>query len=251
MHIPLGEFCNIVRELEKSNPEKALAILWYHDVAQPEIRMLPGRLARIMDDHHIGRPNSTDLAAGIRKTGLATGYKQGFCLKPGSRGLIHDWLPPGIERIQPAINHATGYLPQEIWEDTRGYIENVCKQLNGCFSAAYYDAALVMLRRLVETLIIEAYQHLSRDNEIKAADGNYFMLKELVERATGVSNHSPGLQLGRNSKKALGEIKKLGDQSAHGWRFNANAADLEKIESDVRIVVGELIQIASLKKPAS
>jgi hypothetical protein len=66
-----------------------------------------------------------------------------------------------------------------------GYIESVCKQLNGCFRACYYDAASVMLRRLMETLIIEAYEHLKRDGEIKDGDGNYFMLKHLSNGRAG------------------------------------------------------------------
>ena len=60
-----------------------------------------------------------------------------------------------------------GYIPDGVWIGTRGYIEAVCKQLNGCFHAGFYDAAAVMLRRLLETLIIETYEQLKREAEIK------------------------------------------------------------------------------------
>ena len=39
-----------------------------------------------------------------------------------------------------------------------GLSEEVCRELNGSFKHAYYNAAAVMLRRLLETLIIEAYR---------------------------------------------------------------------------------------------
>jgi len=247
VHISLVDFCEVVKQLKRSNAEKALAILWYRDWQQPDIALTPGQLTKVMVDHHVGTPNATLLAAAIRKTKLGNESKSGFTLKPGSRKIVHGWLPAGIEGMQPTMDHSTGYLPNAIWMGTRGYIESVCKQLNGCFRAAYYDAASVMLRRLMETLIIESYEHLKRENEIKDGDGNYFMLRYLVERANGKPPHA-GLNLGRDAKKNLEDVKALGDKSAHNRRFIAHAPDLVNIQGGVRTAAQELIQIASLKK---
>jgi hypothetical protein len=247
VHISLVEFCEVVRQLERSNAEKALTVLWYRDRQQPDVAMKSGQLAKVLVDHHVGTPNPTQLAVAIRKTKLANESKAGFSVKPGSRKTIHDWLPAGIDGMQPTMDHSTGYLRDAVWIGTRGYIESVCKQMNGCFRAAYYDAASVMLRRLMETLIIEAYEYLKRENEIKEGDGNYFMLKQLVERATGKSPHA-GLNLGRDAKKSLEDVKALGDKSAHNRRFIAHAPDLVNIQGGVRTAAQELIQIANLKK---
>ena len=135
--------------------------------------------------------------------------------------------------MQPPMDHSAGYLADPLWKATRGYIESVCEQLNGCFRSCYYDAASVMLRRFMETLIIEAYEHLNRQSEIKDGDGNYFMLKHLVERANGKVPHA-GLNLGRDAKRNLEDVKALGDKSAHNRRFVAHAADLTNIQSGVR-----------------
>jgi hypothetical protein len=247
VHISLVEFCELVKQVERTNAESALTVLWYHDRRQPDVTMTSGQLTKVLVDHHIGTPNATQLAAAIRKTKLANESKAGFSLKPGSRKIIHDWLPAGIDGMQPAMDHSTGYLPDAVWIGTRGYIESVCKQLNGCFSAAYYDAASVMLRRLMETLIIEAYEYLKRENEIKDGDGNYLMLKHLVERANGRQPHV-GLNLGRDAKKNLEDVKTLGDKSAHNRRFIAHAPDLVNIQAGVRTATQELIEIANLKK---
>ena len=225
MHISLVDFCEVVKQLERSNADKALVVLWHRDRQQPDVAMTSGQMTKVLDDHHVGTPNTTQLAVAIRKTKLANQSNAGFSLKPGSRKIIHDWLPAGIDGMQPTMDHSNGYLPDAVWIGTRGYIESVCTQLNGCFRAAYYDAASVMLRRLMETLIIEAYEHLKREHEIKDGDGNYFMLKHLVERATGKPPY-PGLNLGRDAKKNLEEVKALGDKSAHNRRFIANAPDL-------------------------
>ncbi len=249
MHLPLSDFCEHVSGLDKTNAEKAVAILWFHYRKTPDIAMTAGALTKCMGDHHVGTPNQTALAEAIRKTKLCNETGKGFTLKPGSRKVIQGWLPANIDGMQPEMNHAEGYVPEAVWNNTRGYIEAVCKQLNGCFQAAYYDAASVMLRRLLETLIIEAYEHLKRDAEIKDASGtgNYYMLKDLVARANGSAPHA-GLNLGRDAKKTLDDVKARGDKSAHNRRYNAVSADLTEIRDGVRTTVQELIQIAALKK---
>ena len=247
MHITLVDYCELIKELKKSNAEKAIAILWFHDRKEPDAVFSAGQLARMMIDHHVGTPNVTQLASAIYKTRLVNKAKAGFLLKPGSRKIVHDWLPVGIDGMQPTMDHSTGFLPDAVWTGTRPYVEAVCKQLNGCFRASYYDAASVMLRRLIETLIIESYEHLAREAEIKDGDGNYFMLKNLVERANGKPPHK-GLNLGRDAKKNLEDVKALGDKSAHNRRFTAHAPDLVNIQGGVRTATQELIQISNLKK---
>lgn len=248
MHLALVDFCEQVRSLDKSNAEKAIAILWYHDQKAADVAMTPGALTRIMCDHHVGTPNSTQLGEAIRKFKLCNESKAGFSMKPGSRGLVRAWFAGNLDGIQPRINHAEGYVPEAVWIDTRDYIVKVCRQLNGCFANAYYDAALVMLRRLFETLIIEAYDYWGRRAEIDDGSGNPRMFGKLVEQVKGVNGHK-GLSVGRNCKYALDAVKDLGDKSAHDRRFNACAADLTKIQGDVRAAVQDLFEIASLKKP--
>lgn len=245
--MPLEDFCELVKSLDKTNAEKAVAILWFHDHKKADTALTARSLTKIMGDHNVGNPNSTQLAEGIRKTGLVNRNGSGFTIKPGSRKAIQGWLPANIDGMQPAMNHAEGYVPEAVWSNTRGYIEAVCKQLNGCFRHAYYDAASVMLRRLLETLIIEAYESAKREAEIKDHSGNYYMLKDLVERATGKQPHV-GLHLGRDAKKTLEDVKALGDRSAHNRRFNAFQSDLTPLQPGVRTTVQELIQIAALKK---
>jgi len=207
MHLSLDGFCEVVKKLNRPNAEKALAVLWYFDHEQPDIAKTAGHLTNVLGDHHIGTPNQTALAGSIRKTKLANESKSGFSLKPGSRKIIQYWLPD-LDGIQPMMDHASGYLPEPISKNTRGYIEAVCRELNGSFNNAYYNAAAVTLRRLLETLIIEAYDHLNRETEIKDSAGNYLMLSNLAERVCGERGHK-GLNLGRDSKKALKDVRAL------------------------------------------
>ncbi len=248
MQLSLDRFCELLTSLGKTNAEKAMAVLWYFDYAQLDVTYTSRALATILDDHHVGTPNATQLAVTIRKTKLAKESKQGFSLKPGSRSVIRGWFPTISESTQPPLDQATGYLPEAIWGGTRrGYIDAVCKQINGCFAAAFYDAASVMLRRLLETLVIESYEAVTREAEIKDGSGNYFMLADLAERACGEKGHR-GLHLGRDSKKTLKEAREVGNWAAHARRYTAVPVDLTKIQSGVRLLVQELVEIAQLKK---
>lgn len=246
MSLALEDFCEILARLNRPNAEKALALLWFFDSEKPNIAKTAGYLTKVLSDHHVGMPNQTTLAEAIKKTKLANESASGFSLKPGSRKVVRDWLPE-LDGIQPTMNHVSGYLPEPIWKNTRGYVEEVCRELNGSFRHAYYNAAAVMLRRLLETLIIEAYDNLGRESEIKDGGGNYMMLSDLAERACGESGHK-GLNLGRDSKKALKDARTLGNWSAHARRFLAHASDLLKVQVGMRLLVQELIQIAELKR---
>src|ERR1700730_10367293 len=54
---------------------------------------------------------------------------------------------------------------------TRGYIERVSNQINGAYENGWYDACAVMLRRLIETLIIESFEHHKIAGKIQNANG--------------------------------------------------------------------------------
>jgi len=82
MHLSREGFCEVVKESDRKNAEKALAVLWYFDHGQPGIAKTAGQLTKMLDDHHLGTPNQTTLAEAIRKTKLANESKSGFSLKP-------------------------------------------------------------------------------------------------------------------------------------------------------------------------
>lgn len=239
----LDQFCHVLRKLERNQADRALSILWFHDEKTPDIVMSAGELAKIIHDSGLGNPHSTRLGEAVRKSNKVISSAAGFRLKTLARAEIQEWLRPILGTNKPAIDQELGFLPRGVWEKTRGYIEKVCAQLNGCFQFEFYDAASVLVRRLIETLIIECYEHLKRESEIKGSDGNYLMLRDLVNKATGAG----GLTLGRDAQRSLKDVKELGDRSAHNRRYNAVRADLEKVQSGVRVAVDEMFNLASLR----
>jgi hypothetical protein len=131
---------------------------------------------------------------------------------------------------------------QLLTQANRGYLVTVGKQMNGCFTQGWYDACAVMMRRLIEIAIIEAFEHHGLAAKIKGADGNYLHLSDLVAHALAES----GWTLSRNARKYLPQIRDVGHMSAHGRYFHATRDDIEKLRQGARVVIEEFLHHAGL-----
>jgi len=134
-------------------------------------------------------------------------------------------------------------VPSALFGKTRGYLEKIANQANGAYSQGWYDASAVMVRRLMETLIIEAFEKHNIADRIKSPTGDFFYLRDLIDR--NVSEKS--WNLSRNTKAAMPRLKDVGDKSAHSRRFNAVRDDLESLKNDLRVVTEELLVLAGLR----
>jgi hypothetical protein len=130
--------------------------------------------------------------------------------------------------------------------DTRGYIERIANQANGSYANGWYDACAVLVRRLIETLVIESFEHHNIAAKIQNGAGDFFYLRDLIDATL----KEPSWNLGRNAKQALPKLKDIGDKSAHSRRFVAQRGDIQPLLPEIRVVIQELLFIADLKKRA-
>ena len=156
------------------------------------------------------------------------------------QALVDETIKPPSETA-PSTAEPVIYLAMV--RKTRGYLEKLSHQINGAYAHGWYDACAVMIRRLVETLIIEVYEAHQIQDRIKDANGDYFFLRDLV----GLVIAERAWTIGRNARKALPRIKDLGDKAAHNRRYNAHREDIDKVLEDLRTLVQELLSLAKLK----
>jgi hypothetical protein len=135
-------------------------------------------------------------------------------------------------------------LPHELFKGSRGYLEDVVRQVNASYEYGLYDCCAVMCRRLLETLLIEVYEAGNRSGEIKGADGNFIMFASLL----AFFEKDSTMNASRNAIKGLRDFKQLGDLSAHNRRFNAHKNDIDRIRDGLRIAAGELLVMSGLRK---
>ena len=161
-----------------------------------------------------------------------------------SRNLIHELRTKKWRSSQPgSLLEEEGLFPLSLIAKTRrGYLNAVCRQMNGSFSSGWYDAAAVMMRRLLETSVIEAFEARHLDGKIKNAQGDFFQLSDLV----GAALSETAWSLSRNTKKALPNLRDVGHISAHSRRYTAQRSDILKISQDCRIAIEEFLHLAGL-----
>lgn len=134
-------------------------------------------------------------------------------------------------------------IPGSVVRGTRGYIEKVANQANGAYENGWFDACSVMIRRLIETLIIEAFEKYALSSKIKNGSGDFFYLRDLIAACSAEQTWN----LSRNCKQALPKLKDIGDKSAHSRRYVAQRGDIDPLLADIRLVVQELVYLAGLK----
>lgn len=160
--------------------------------------------------------------------------KHGYTLAANTLHELKDILNAPVEHIPNEE-----LLTIEIFNGTRGYLENNAKEAALCYDFGQYNACLIMLRKLIETLIIELFEKLGIKNKIKDTNQDYFQLSYLIDMFL----NEPSWSVSRNTKKSIPEIKKYADLAAHNRRFSAKKTDIDKIKTDLRIVIQELLSL--------
>lgn len=145
--------------------------------------------------------------------------------------------PPeqGMKADGPAL------ISETLFKKAPEYLKRVVNQINGTYSKGWFDATAVIVRRMLETLIIEAFEHHKISQNIQKTNGDFFYLGDLVSNILT----EPTWNLSKNAKKALPKLKNIGNNSAHCRRFNAIKPDLLDLKDDLRIVIEELLVLAN------
>ncbi len=150
------------------------------------------------------------------------------------------WKP----REEGTVPRGEMVLLRSITKDTKGYIEKIAHQINGTYENGWYDACAVLIRRLIETLIIEAFEHHGIADQVKDDNGAFVTLRDLIPK---VIAETTKWNVSRETCRVLPGMKDIGDRSAHNRYFLAHRGDINKLIKGLRVVVQELIHIAELK----
>lgn len=152
-----------------------------------------------------------------------------------------------MDRIESLIGKVRVKQPSndlfsmDIFDNTRHYLQRTARQVIICYDYEQYDACFVMIRRLIETLIIEIFEVYGEQERIKGKDGHYLFCGDLIDK---LLEEKTKWTIGRNTEKELPIIKKIADNCAHNRRFNANRGDVDKIKLGLRISLEELVHLA-------
>lgn len=156
------------------------------------------------------------------------------------KDLIEIGLPPEIGKEPQSYQ----LLPKLITQGTRGYIEKTAQQINGCYENGWYDACAVMMRKLLETVIIEVFIKMKIESEIKNKDGDFFYLRDMINITL---THSE-FNLSRGVKTGLPKLKEIGDKAAHSRYTVTHRQYIDENKIYFREAIEELVNLAHLKR---
>lgn len=124
----------------------------------------------------------------------------------------------------------------------RKYLVSLVEQINGSYTYGFYDGAAVLMRRVMESLIISSFEKKGKEAQIRDADGNYLMLRDLISQAKNPSN----FKLSRGMGDVMDLIKDLGDTAAHNRLYITKKADVDNVQSKFRRLIEELCALAGI-----
>ncbi len=155
----------------------------------------------------------------------------------------HKIMSPGIEIIKSLLKIPTEkevidiIIPDEVVSNEKHYFQKIIRQINGCYQDKYFDACFVMVRRAIETLIIDVYESKKKEKLLLDTEGNYLTFSKLIDK-TLTDNM---IKLSKTSKVDIKKIKKFGDVAAHNRKLNLKQCDIDKYSDSIRIIIEELI----------
>lgn len=234
------EFLKAISELRITHVERAMALLWFHSVTNNDSALSPKEICQRIEQVGFAKQNPTRIRqAFIKDRRVVKSGKEAFRINPKSFAKLEELYSIYLE-CRP-IPKTSPVLSVSLFQNAKGYIRKVVEQLNASYHYSLFDCCAVMCRRLIETLIIEAYEHHSIDSQIKDGAGNYLTFSGLIARIEADNS----LSLSRNTNMGLKHFKKLGDLSAHNRRFNARKPDIDQIRDDLRIASEELLHMCN------
>ncbi len=235
------EFVERAAALNLTRAGQAIALLWFYRHNQLFDERSVSDLASDLQAAGLGRPNVTSLRATLQRSRETVRGR-----RPGTFQINVRYVDQLNRTYEPLLNThhvaiTSSVLNADAVRGTRRYLEKIFDEINGCYDYQFYDGSAVLLRRLLEMLIIEAFVHAGDANHIK--NGNQFMgLDILITRISGYGN----FHLSRNATRTMLDIKELGDNAAHGRTYLTQKVDIDDIKAAARRLIDELLILAGI-----
>lgn len=235
-------FCEGLARLDLTEVGNAVALLWYLTARGDVAEITVGALADLLHDSALtSRVNTARLRSKLRahKDVVAGKTPDSFRIRLARRSDLAREFEPLCKRPLPKVEDhifvAADFLK------TRGYIESLVVQINGSYQFGFYDSCIVLCRRLIEVLLIEAFEASGHGAAIRTHNG-YLALSDII----GVARSGKYIKLAKPTGAALEEIKEAGDTGAHSRTYITKPKDIDDLRLKLRRVVSELMTLAGL-----
>lgn len=236
-----ADFARQIADLSLTHTERAVAFLWYYAYSQEFDERTPGELASDLHEEGFPRPNVTRLRDDLKRSRFVVrGSRKGAFQLDVRRRKTLDEQYGEIANLKK-VEVSGDIIDSTIVSGKRTYLERLVYQINGTYEYGFYDSTAVLMRRLMESLLIEIYIHEKRTEEIRK-DGAFLQLERLIAHVRS----DQALTLGRNAPKTMTEIKQLGDTAAHDRVYITQQGDIDDAKQKYRRLLQELLSLSGI-----
>jgi hypothetical protein len=237
-----SQFAKGLATLDLTHTERAIAFLWYYRSSQDFDERSASQLATDLQEERFPKPNITRLKQDLQKSKYTVKGKRQGTFQLDIRRI------PELDGIYNPISKAKKYeakdtiIPADWVANKRKYLEDIVNQINGSYEVGFFDACAAMMRRLMESLIIEVYIKQNRQQFIQE-NGVFVMLEKLIARIRS----DQSVIISRNTPKTMTDIKQLGDTAAHDRVYITQEQDISDLKARYRKLIQELLNLSGIR----
>jgi hypothetical protein len=242
---PTSEYDHLVQALSQQNGtelDMAVAILWYEELSTPGSELTVKEMAqRLQLAGLTARINITRLHQRLKDSRytLKGTEKGSFRIALKQKHTLDEVYLPLLKRRR--VHVSDDLLPAEQTAGTRPYIERISHQINGSYQYGFHDACAVLCRRLIESLLIDAFENLGFRSAIER-NGAIVGLDEIIKQATS----GQFIKLPKGTPKILEKVKEIGDTAAHDRYYITEMHDIAEFRSGFRKAAAQLMGLAGI-----
>jgi hypothetical protein len=236
-----SDFSRHLAKLNLLHIDRAVAFLYYYRETQEFDERSVSDLAEDLHDDGFPKPNVTNLRKALSKSQFTTRGSQPGLYQLDVRRIGELEALYGQLLKRQKVSVSKHLIPPEWVTGTRRYLEQIVYQINVTYEYEMYDASAVLMRRLMESLIIEIYIYEKRHHDIQV-NGIFLMLDKLISCITTDKR----ISLSRNTPKTMREIKELGDTAAHDRTYITSQVDIDDLKARYRRLIQELLSKAGI-----
>lgn len=236
----LEYFLKKVLNDKSTRVDQAVAVIWFYQNFESANEISLSEIVKKLEDLKYGKPNITNLRSSLPRKFVLRNKKDVCCINSKNSKEIDSYFKGLLDIIE--IDQSPSVFPKELFDDiNRSYIISILNQINTSYNIKNYDCVAVMVRRLMESLIIDIYILEGKSKEIKNGD-SFMMLEKLIVKFV----KDQIVVLSRSLPKNMLKIKDLGDRAAHDRTYITSQLDIDDNKTVIRVTITELLKLANI-----